>query len=465
MKNLSFKKSICVRSCGSLLYIMSFVESFRSFIRENNLFTKQQRLLVAVSGGIDSVVLCELCAQNGYDFEIAHCNFQLRGEESTRDEEFVKTLGEKYKVRVWMKQFDTQTYLKTYKLSVQEAARELRYEWFRELLNNKENRLDVLLTAHHLGDAVETSLMNYFKGTGIAGLRSILPKQEKIVRPLLFTGRKRIGEFAAANDLKWVEDSSNASDKYSRNYLRNNILPAVQQLYPQAEENMQRNMSRFRDIEVLYQQAIDLHKKKLLVQKGEEIHIPVLKLQLAVPLHAIIYEIIKPYGFSAAQTPEVLALLGSESGRYVQSGSHRIIRNRNWLIITAVKSASPSLIVIDEPGEIHFPGGQISIRKASSADGKPDTSPLVACIDSSLIEFPLTLRPWKNGDYFYPLGMRKKKKLARFFIDQKMSATEKENAWVLESNKKIIWIVGKRLDDRFRMKGEAGEIFRIILKE
>ncbi|MBO9659309.1 MAG: tRNA lysidine(34) synthetase TilS [Chitinophagaceae bacterium] len=444
---------------------MSFIESFRSFISENHLFTSHQRLLVAVSGGIDSVVLCELCAQSGYDFEIAHCNFQLRGEESNRDEQFAKALGEKYKVRVWTKQFDTQTYLASHKLSVQEAARELRYEWFRELLNAKENRLDVLLTAHHLGDAVETSLMNYFKGTGIAGLRSILPKQEKIIRPLLFTGREGIEKFAAANDLKWVEDSSNASDKYSRNYLRHNVLPAIQQLYPQAEENMQRNMSRFRDIEVLYHQAIDIHKKKLLIQKGEEIHIPVLKLQLAVPLNAITYEIIKPYGFSSAQTAEVLALLDSESGRYVQSGSYRIIRNRNWLIITAVKSASPSLIIIDEPGEVSFPGGQLSITKTISADGKPDPSPSVACIDPSMIEFPLTLRPWKNGDYFYPLGMRKKKKLARFFIDQKMSATEKENVWVLESNKRIIWVVGKRLDDRFRMKGKPGAIFRMLVKE
>ncbi|MCG2617090.1 tRNA lysidine(34) synthetase TilS [Terrimonas sp. NA20] len=442
---------------------MSFIESFRSFISEQALFTPQQRLLLAVSGGLDSVVLCELCSQCGYDFEIAHCNFQLRGEESKRDEEFVRALANKYNVKVWVEAFDTQAYLIANKLSVQEAARELRYEWFHRLLDTRENRLDVLLTAHHLDDAVETSLMNYFKGTGIAGLRSILPKQNKTIRPLLFTGRKEIREFAAANQLQWVEDSSNASDKYSRNYLRHHLLPVIQQLYPKAEENMRRNIPRFRDIELLYQQAIDSHRKKLLVQKGEEVHIPVLKLQKAIPLTAIVYEIIRPYGFSAAQTTEVIALLNSGSGRYVQSSSHRIIRNRNWLIIASVKAERPSLILIEETGNVSFPAGELTISRNFSSDGKPDTSSSsVAYIDASLIQFPFTLRPWKNGDYFYPLGMRKKKKLARFFIDQKMSSIEKENVWVIESDKRIVWVVGRRLDDRFKMKG-AGDIIKISL--
>ncbi|MET0463896.1 MAG: tRNA lysidine(34) synthetase TilS [Chitinophagaceae bacterium] len=444
---------------------MNFIDSFRSFISEHSLFLPQQRLLLAVSGGLDSVVLCDLCSKCGYDFDIAHCNFQLRGEESERDEQFVRKLGDKYNVNVFVQTFDTQSYMLANKISVQEAARALRYEWFDQLIAAKENRLDVLLTAHHLGDAVETSLMNYFKGTGIAGIRGILPKHESVVRPLLFTGRAAIKEYATAHQLDWVEDSSNASDKYSRNYLRHHLLPVIQQLYPQAEENMHRNIARFRDAELLYQQAIESHKKKLLVTKGEEVHIPVLKLQLATPLNAIVYEIMRPYGFSAAQTAEVLSLLNSESGRYVQSSSHRIIRNRNWLIIASLKAVRASLILIEGPGDISFPGGQLIIRKSFSSDGMPDTSSLVACMDASQIQFPLTLRPWKNGDYFYPLGMRKKKKLARFFIDQKLSAIEKERVWVIESDKRIVWIVGRRLDDRFRMRGGAGEIVKISLME
>jgi tRNA(Ile)-lysidine synthase len=442
---------------------MSFIELFRSFVSEQALFAPQQRLLLAVSGGLDSVVLCELCSRCGYGFEIAHCNFQLRGEESERDEEFVRELGRRYNVKVWIEKFDTRAYLSDHKLSVQEAARELRYKWFHQLLEGKENKLDVLLTAHHLDDAVETSLMNYFKGTGIAGIRSIVPVQGKIIRPLLFTEREEIKQFATANQLQWMEDSSNASDKYSRNYLRHHLLPVIRQLYPQAESNMQRNMARFRDVELLYQQAIALHKKKLLVNRGEEVHIPVLKLALAVPLNAIVYEIIRHYGFSAAQTDEVVSLLNSESGRYVQSFSHRIIRNRNWLIIASLKAERPSLILIEGPGDISFPAGHLNISKSFSPDGKPDTSAQVACIDASLIQFPLTLRPWKNGDYFYPLGMRKKKKLARFFIDQKMSSIDKENVWVVESNKKIVWVVGRRLDDRFKMKTGASEIVKISL--
>lgn len=439
---------------------MELIESFRSFIAQHHLFSSRDRLLIAVSGGVDSVVLCALCHQAGYSFEIAHCNFQLRGEESLRDEKFVQSLGEKYQVKVWIRHFDTAQYASSNKLSIQEAARYLRYNWFNELL--KENDFSFLLTAHHLDDSIETSMMNFFKGTGIAGLRGILPRQGKIIRPLLFAGKQELQDYAVNQSLQWVEDSSNESDKYTRNYFRHQVIPFIQKIYPGAEKNLAQNLARFRDTELLYQQAIEGHKKKLLTVKENEVHIPVLKLLQIIPLTTVLYEIIREFGFSSSQTNEVAALLQSDSGRYVQSPTHRIIRNRAWLIIVPVKTAEASIIPIEKPGQYDFPAGSLELLPAR--DGKAETDMNIACLDVASIRFPLILRPWKTGDYFYPLGMTKKKKLARFFIDQKLSLPEKENSWVLEMDKKIVWVIGRRIDDRFKIKETTKEILRIIYK-
>ncbi|HEX2848264.1 MAG TPA: tRNA lysidine(34) synthetase TilS [Chitinophagaceae bacterium] len=439
---------------------MDLIESFRSYIAQHHLFSRGNRLLVAVSGGVDSVVLCELCHQTGYPFEIAHCNFQLRGEESLRDEKFVRSLAEKYHVKIWVTHFDTTEYAASYKLSIQEAARELRYTWFNKIL--EENSFSFLLTAHHLDDSIETSLMNFFKGTGIAGLRGILPRQGKIIRPLLFAGKQELQDYALLHSLQWVEDSSNESDKYTRNYFRHQVIPFIQKIYPGVEKNLAQNLTRFRDTELLYHQSIDWYKKKLLTVKENEVHIPVLKLQQVAPFTTVLYEIIREFGFSPAQTNEVASLLESDSGRYVQSFTHRIIRNRAWLIVVPVKTTEASLVPIEKPGKYHFPGGSLELSSHSAS--QPETDKYIACLDAASIQFPLILRPWKTGDYFYPLGMTKKKKLARFFIDQKLSTTEKENTWVLEMDKKIVWVVGQRIDNRFKLKETTRDILRIIYK-
>ncbi|MFT3936306.1 MAG: tRNA lysidine(34) synthetase TilS [Chitinophagaceae bacterium] len=446
---------------------MNLLNQFISFIHKENLFSPKDKLLLAVSGGIDSVVLCELCHQAGYDFTIAHCNFQLRGAESERDEQFVRSLGNKYNKTVLVKKFDTNAYAVEKKVSIQVAARELRYAWFAELLTDDSrlttddsrltthhSRLTTLLTAHHADDNIETLLMNFFKGTGIAGLRGILPKQGKVVRPLLFAKKEDIKKFAEASRLNWVEDSSNQSDKYTRNYFRNQLIPLVKNIYPEAENNLANNLQRFREIELLYHQSIDLHKKKLIERKGNEIHIPVLKLQKTVPLASVLYEIIKDYHFSAEQTQEVIALLDSSTGKYVQSSTHRAIKNRNWLIISPNQSTAANNILIEEKdSEVIYEAGVLTFQPNSQLP--IPNSPSIACLDAEEIKFPLLLRKWKEGDYFYPLGMRKKKKLARFFIDQKFSKTDKEKMWVLESDKKIIWIVGHRIDDRFKITGST----------
>lgn len=455
---------------------------FREYIAKHHLFQPKDKLLLAVSGGVDSVVLCELCHQCGYDFVIAHCNFQLRGEESERDEAFVKELGKKYGVEVYVKRFNTSEYVDQTKKGIQEAARHLRYSWFREMCVNgvlggrmsKDERpgwsftideskpIVHIVTAHHVNDSIETLLMNFFKGTGIRGLQGIKPSPEKwdfVTRPLLFAKKEELLLFAKENQLAFVEDSSNSSDKYSRNYFRNQLLPSVKKIYPEVETNLVDNLHRFSEIEVLYQQAITLHKKRLIEKKGNEFHIPVLKLQKTEPLQTVLYEIIKDFNFSSHQIADAVSLLKSETGKYIQSSSHRVIKNRNWLIVTSNETETAANILIEaEDNKVVFEAGEVRINRITNAEHKIRRSPLFAQLDINDIEFPLLLRKWKQGDYFYPLGMAKKKKLSRFFIDQKLSLAEKENAWVVEMNKKIIWIVGMRIDNRFKITAQTQQL-------
>ena len=272
---------------------MSLVERYIAFITQNHLFNKSDHLLIAVSGGADSVGLCELCHQGGYRFSIAHCNFQLRGEESNRDEAFVRSLSEKYNAPLYVKMVDTTTIAKDLKLSIQETARKVRYDWFYEILEGKEISPDTqktpvkpgyILTAHHLDDSIETMLMNFFKGTGITGLRGIKAKQHKLIRPLLFASREEILEFARTAKLTWVEDSSNIEDKYTRNYFRNTLIPSVEKVFPSVRSNLAENLQRFEDIQKLYAQAIQVHKSKLIELRSGVVHISVLKLKKSDPL-------------------------------------------------------------------------------------------------------------------------------------------------------------------------------------
>lgn len=444
---------------------MALLEKYIAFIKKEALFHPKDKLLLAVSGGVDSVVLCELCKQAGYDLVIAHCNFQLRGTESERDEAFVKSLGEKYGVEVLVRRFDTEKYAADNKLSIQVAARGLRYNWFRELLKGPLPDVHFLLTAHHADDNIETLLMNFFKGTGIGGLKAILPKQHKIIRPLLFARKDELLAFAATHQLSFVEDSSNASDKYTRNYFRHQLIPALQQVFPQVEDNLADNLQRFREIEQLYQQSVDGHRKRLLEQKGNEWHIPVLKLQRTKPLSTVVYEIIKDFGFAAQQVPDVVSLLQGETGKYVRSATHRIIKNRQWLIISPNDSAVAANILIERTNDtVVFAEGQLECKELQTATShQPPGSNLIAQLDGSKIKFPLLLRKWKHGDYFYPLGMQKKKKLSRFLTDQKLSLVQKEKVWVLEMNATIIWVVGQRIDDRFKVTDKTKELIQFTL--
>jgi tRNA(Ile)-lysidine synthase len=455
---------------------MNLLSSFEQFIKTEHLFHPKDRLLLAVSGGVDSVVLCALCHAAGYDFEIAHCNFQLRGEESNGDEQFVKELAQQYGAVFLVQKFETEKYASENKLSIQVAARELRYQWFASILHsepgvaNEEGQKSsgvmngLLLTAHHADDNIETILMNFFKGSGINGLKGILPKQSHIIRPLLFASKEAILAFAQENQLVFREDSSNSSDKYTRNYFRNQLIPGLEKVFPQVKENLLHNVERFRGIHSIYQTSIEQLKKKLMMKVGKDIQLPVLKLLQTAALSTVLYELLKDFGFTAHQTTEVQKLLASESGKYVASGTHRILRNRKWLILSALNSMEASHFLIQEKDDsIIFPMGILHLS-TSEQPGKIEKDAFVAQLDARDISFPLLLRKWSTGDYFYPLGMTKKKKLSRFFIDQKYSLIEKENLWVLEANKKIIWIPGIRMDDRFKVTHSTTQTIRFVLR-
>jgi tRNA(Ile)-lysidine synthase len=469
---------------------MHLLQRFKESVQQQNLFHPKDKLVLAVSGGVDSVVLCELCKQAGYEFSMAHCNFQLRGEESDRDEQFVRNLGKKYGIEVLVRKFDTQKYADETKKGIQEAARNLRYEWFRELvtknpksdrdrnprLNDSIGQAKFIVTAHHADDNIETVLMNFFRGTGLRGLEGMPERSSSIRRPLLGFWKAELIEFARENNLQFVEDSSNLSSKYTRNLFRNEIIPLIGKAFPQVKENLQDNINRFKETGQLYGFLVNAFKKKLCKIKNDEIHIPIRQL-LSYQNKTLIFEVISGYGFTEKQVDEVIKLAESESGKFIQSPNapFRIIKFRNWFIISDVKSANAATITIEEDARsVLFATFSIELLTLSTSNlnaNSPDsyrdrdqTSSLVARLDADKIVFPLILRKWKEGDYFYPLGMTKKKKLSRFFIDQKLSKTQREKTWVLEMDKKIIWVVGIRIDDRFKITDKTKKVLKLSLK-
>ena len=438
---------------------MNLAQTFKQQLHKKWRLEPGAPVLLAVSGGLDSVVLTSLCVWYGLDVELAHANFRLRGAESDGDEAFVRELGKKYDIPVRVKQFDTSNYAIQKKISTQVAARELRYAWFEELMRE---RPAILMTAHHADDNVETILMNFFKGTGIAGLSGINEQQGKILRPLLDYKKEALLAYAQENKLGWREDSSNAEDKYTRNYFRHHVIPVIEKVIPGATTNLMDNVSRFREIEVLYQQSIEVHKKRLVEKKGGEWHIPVLKLKQSSPLTTIVWEISREFGFSAAQAGEIISLLDSESGKYIKSTTHRIIKNRKWLIIAPLQQSDDNPVYVEKGMDsVNFDNGRVTIMAKDVTSFKATADVHIACLDAKHLTFPLIIRKWKTGDYFYPLGMKKKKKLARFFIDQKLSRLQKEKVWVIESDKRICWVIGHRIDDRFKITPSTRQMMEI----
>jgi tRNA(Ile)-lysidine synthase len=441
------------------------LQDFKQFIAQQALFSKQHRLLVAVSGGLDSVVLCHLLHRCGFLFEMAHVNFRLRENESDRDEKFVEALARELSVTLHTTQFDTAAYAISEKISIQVAARDLRYAWFNKLLAERQNSTQPLLyilTAHHANDNAETILMNIFRGTGLTGLRGILPKRDKVIRPLLFAQRSELLEFAKTEKITWMEDSSNASSKYARNYIRNTIIPQVEQQYPSLVSSLNIAALHARETELFFEKAMEACLNKLVTVKGQEQQVPVERWRQMPGAAAILYAWLKPFGFSTAQMPDAISLAGSQTGHYVDSEAFRLLRNRKWLVLTPKEEKSSAILILDkDSGTIGFSGGQLNWKTLPYLARPIPAQPQTAWLDAAKITYPLLLRPWKTGDYFYPLGMAKKKKVARFLIDIKLARPAKDQVWVLESDRKIIWVIGHRMDDRFKIKPTTKNILEL----
>lgn len=433
------------------------VEEFKKFVKKNTLLEEGDKTLLTVSGGRDSVVLCELFYKAKFPFAIAHCNFQLRGKEANDDESFVKKLASKYKADFFSKRFQTKAFSKNNKLSVQQAARILRYQWFEEI--RSKNSFDFISTAHHKDDELETFFINLIRGTGIAGLHGIMPKRGKIIRPLLFADRNEIDEFVKKNKLQFREDSSNASDKYLRNKIRHKILPLFEEINPSFKKTLSDEIIRIGEVEKIYNHFISANEHRIL--KNNSISISGLKKSTFASV--LLYEILKKYHFNSDVSEEVFCSLDSEPGKQFFSPTHRLVKDRQKLIITKRNSpnAKEVFLVLHKEKRIIAPF-KIELSKIENSDSfiiPKDNK--IACLDFEKLKFPLEIRKWKEGDFFYPLGMKKKKKLSDFFIDIKLSLPEKENTWLLCSDGDIVYVLGKRIDERYKVGKQTKTIYLV----
>ncbi len=436
-----------------------FVEHFSKFGQK----TQSAHFLLAVSGGVDSMVLAHLFNASGIRFAVAHCNFKLRNNEADLDEKLVKDWCLENSITFHRTEFATGTIAEDWKKGIQETARILRYNWFNELIT--EYKYDFIATAHHLDDNVETLLLNLFRGTGLAGLHGIQPINGNIIRPLLFANKKEIELYSEEQKIPYRTDASNLTDDYSRNAIRRNIVPAIEQWFPDATKRLSENIDRFKEAELLYEKGLKQYRKKLIEQRGKDFYIPVRKLAHCHPLNTIIYELTKDYGFTPNQAPQIAQLMNAESGHAISSLSHRIIKNRDFFIVTSLPGAETDFILIESlPAEVTT---EKSIIQYSIVDAPKSFSndKNVAYFDISELQFPFILRKWKIGDYFYPFGMgMKKKKVARVLINEKVPIHEKEYIFVLEHQKKILWLAGIRTDERFKIKPSTLKVMKVVMK-
>lgn len=391
----------------------------------------------------------------GYDFGIAHCNFNLRAEESQRDEHFVSMLADSLGIPFFVKHFDTKKYSKEHKVSIQMAARDLRYQWFEEL--REKEGYDVIALAQHQDDAIETILLNLTRGTGIAGLHGILPKRGNLIRPLLFLSRTQINQLIENNNLSFVEDSSNGSDKYARNKLRLKVIPRLKEINPNLELTFQHNIQRFADTELVLQKAVTDLRTEIFVTERDAIHLSINKVKAIVPQKLLLFELLKPYDFTESVVEELLQSLDKQSGTSFSSSTHQIILNREDLILTVIGAEHPAhrLLIHGDEEMVVLDGQQISIATCSRAALGQDLKfegPHKAYLDTEKLIYPLVWRTRQEGDRFKPLGMDRFKKLSDYFIDEKIPVTRKDQIPVIvNGNGEIIWIAGQRQDNRYKI--------------
>ena len=453
------------------------LQKFHQYINRYNLIAEGDRLVLALSGGIDSMVLADLLLKSKVNFAAAHCNFHLRGEESDGDEKFVREFAEKNGIQCFVKHFDTEQYAADQGISIEMAARDLRYTWFEEL--RQQLGYDKIAVAHHADDQAETFFINLLRGAGLRGLKGMQPKNGVIIRPMLWASREEIHQYALENQILWREDHTNAETIYLRNKIRNQLLPVFDELHPEARQGLYKSLEHLASENDLYRELLKEKLNQIIEHNGEFQSIPhsAFLIQHSAFLKApepvegptafqLLFEWLRQYGFNTDQCRFIYDAMETGIGNKYYSPTHQLVIGRNELQLSEIKPGEDEVVQI-EIGEkeilspIHLRFSQFE----KTADFIIDKSPNIALLDADKIRFPLTLRHWHHGDRFHPLGMKGSKLLSDFFGDQKFTEWQKQNVWLLVSaDNEIFWVVGYRIDDRYKVTKDTKCVFRCELK-
>jgi len=438
---------------------MELTKKFISYIQDNQLFEKDDKLLLGLSGGLDSMVLAILLINNGFDVCFAHVNFQLRGEDAVNDELFVTRFAEQHKIRLHKASFDTKSHAQENKISVEMAARELRYEWMEEIRNNFNYRY--ILTAHHLNDNIETILLNFSKGTGIKGLRGILPKTSNIVRPLLFAGKEMLESFATEEQIEYCYDKSNENLDFQRNRIRHRIIPEFKQINPNFEQIMTENIKIYSSYEKLLLHFVKTISPEI-VKDNKEIDINALQTYSFSDL--LLYEFIKDFGFTKTTVNSIINSLTGETGKVFYSEKYKILKDRNRLLISEnITEEVIDIEITDQLKECVIADKKFNFSVfESNIDNLGDLkNPSVAYLDYNKLSFPLRIRKWNDEDAYTAYGMSNSKKISDYLLDKKVSRFDKEKVLVVESGSEIVWIVDFQINNKYRIAGDTIKVFKI----
>jgi len=439
-------------------------QQFLKFLKDNCHYHPQQKILVALSGGADSLALLHLFVSIKADVRAAHCNFNLRGEESDGDEKFVVDCCKAWDVPLYQKDFDTKGYAQKNGISIEMAARDLRYAWFDKLLATE--KLDCLATGHHKDDSIETFFINLIRGTGIKGLSGIKPEYGSLIRPLLGFTRTEIEQYCVYNKLNYRTDSTNLESVYMRNKVRHQILPLFKDLNPSFMDTMESNMKHLAQVSSFFQTTVEGLKNQMVVEQDGSLLISLQHIQQFADKKLVLFELLNPYGFNGVIVSELVESIQNEvSGKQFYSAGYRLIKDRHNIIVLPKeeKDREEVFYINFDETEVKYPIHLKLETIIKTDDFKIDKSNTVAQFDEKLLNFPLTLRKWRQGDSFKPLGMSNFKKLSDFFIDNKFSLKDKEDVWLLMSGDDIIWVVGHRTDERYKIGPKTNEITKITI--
>lgn len=427
------------------------LEQFLNHLSRHALCTPANRVLLAVSGGLDSMVMLHLFKRANYPIAVAHCNFQLRGIEAGQDEQFVADACQSLAIPFFSKKFNTQEYAKENRLSIQVAARELRYAWFQELMDDE--KLDCLATAHHVNDSLETVLLRWIHGSSLESFAGIPVKNKKVIRPMLFATRSQLSDFASEQCIMWRSDSSNDSDDYQRNFIRHQVIPKLKEINPALESTFQHGLKKITgELEFLKTQ-LEQWKQDHVHEKSGQVLIDKAALLNASFSDSLLWRVVREYGFNIDQCHDMMQAMQSQSGKKFIGTSHLLTLDREYIIISPYDDAYKAVTIHEKNENVVRGGWEISVGRSESRD--ISTNPIVASLDAAKIKFPITWRYWQPGDSFYPLGMENRKKLSDFLIDRKIPLADKNGISVLESDGEIIWVVGHRIDNRYKITPET----------